>query len=88
MIARENQLDNDDNYLLDMKLKKKPDATATQSEEIIPVTIPAVAELPIKKVKPNDAYAIPQFDVLFKNLLDPKPYDSSYVNVDENNAVK
>lgn len=29
MIARENQLDNDDNYLLDMKLKKKPDATAT-----------------------------------------------------------
>lgn len=55
--------------------------------------------MPIKKIKPNisssninnsnnDAYAIPQFDVLFKNLLEPKPFDSSYVNIDENNVVK
>lgn len=99
MIARENQQDNDDNYLLDMKLKKKQDAAVTvQNEELIP------AALPVKKVKPNissnsnniatssnnysDAYGIPQFDVLFKNLLEPKPSDSSYVNIDENNVVK
>jgi len=79
-----------------MKLKKKQDAvTVIQNEELIP------AALPVKKVKPNissstivssnnynDAYAIPQFDVLFKNLLEPKPSDSSYVNIDENNVVK